>query len=185
MPESQNKGISIVIGLVALVLLLGVSNAYFYTSMQSQIDRLNTDKTNLQSQITALQSIETILNTTYQNYVSTHIYSNTQYNNLNTSYNLLKAPKLSDLDLSFEDVRPILQTPYLHVTGKVWNVGNSSAYNSQIHITLYQGAVVAEETSIGLGDILGEYRVSIDQKIYYTGSNLTNWTHNLTWMNTL
>lgn len=170
---------------------------------------LTNQATSLNNQLTTLTTQKNALNTTYQNYLSTHGYTNTQYSSLNTTYqnykgshsytdsqystlnsqyntvnakyNTLNAPKLSSLSVSMSDNRPLLQTPYLHVTGEVWNVGNSTAYNSKIHVTLYQGAVVAQDTDISLGSILAENKVSVDQQVFYSGSALTSWSYSLTW----
>jgi hypothetical protein len=79
------------------------------------------------------------------------------------------------------DERPILQTPYLHVSGEVWNVGTNTATNCKLHIVLYQGAVVAEDTYINLGTIIGRDYTSVDSQIFYQGSELTNWTLSPEW----
>jgi len=95
MTEVQKKGTGkgVVIALGVLVVILAVSTGYVYSSLQSQINALNTDKTNLQNQVSSLttdknnlQSEFNSLNTTYQNYISTHTYTNTQYSSLNTTY---------------------------------------------------------------------------------------------------
>ena len=87
----------------------------------------------------------------------------------------LKAPKLVTR-LSASDQRPLFQTPYFHVYGEVWNVGTNMAYNCKLHIIIYQGAVVAEDTYINLGIIEGEDFASVDSKVYYEGSALTDWS---------
>ncbi|MDQ1281567.1 MAG: hypothetical protein QG670_2832 [Thermoproteota archaeon] len=168
MTQRQKKEISgIVIGLVVLVIIFGVSNAFIFTSMQSQILGLNTKYNTL--------------NTTYQNYKNTHGYSDSQYFTLNTQYNTLNAPRLSSLSLSFESIDPSFGDSYLHVFGEVWNVGNSTAYNSKIHVTIYQGNVIAADTDILLGMITSENKSSLDQQVSYSGSTLTSYNYSLTW----
>ena len=55
---TQMKGVSqgFVMVLVVIMVILVVSNVYFYTMMQSQISTLNADKANLSAQVTMLTS---------------------------------------------------------------------------------------------------------------------------------
>ena len=163
------------------------------SGLQTQIDALENQQptdnqgTDLQSQLNQLQS-------TYDNYVSTHGYSNEEYNEqvaivttqggqitaLQTQVASLSAPDLVTR-LGLNDERPILQTPYFHVYGEVWNVGTNTATNCKLHIVLYQGAVVAEDTYVNLGVIYGRDYASVDSQIFYQGSALTNWTLSPEW----
>ena len=164
-------------------------------SLENQIENLQnqqptdsgTQSTDLQSQINDLQSQLDGLQTTYDNYVSTHSYSNSEYNdlqnqisNLQSEVDSLKASKLVTR-LGVSDQRPLLQTPYFHVSGEVWNVGTNTAYNCRLHVVLYQESVVAEDTYINLGTISGEDFTSVDSKVYYEGSSITGYTLSPEW----
>jgi len=83
--------------------------------------------------------------------------------------------------LGATDEKPWLSTDYLHVTGSVINVGTNAAYNCKLHVILYQGQTVAKDTYINLGTIVGEGYVDVDEKVYYEGSALTNWSITPEW----
>ena len=64
----------------------------------------------------------------------------------------------------------------LYISGEIWNVGTSAARNCRLHVTLYQGVIVANDTYVELGTIdVGAY-VDVASNVYYTGNALTNWT---------
>jgi|GEM_PF-1613989 len=131
------------------------------TEKNTEIADLRRQIANLQNQIEALQNQVTLLQ-----------------NQLNT----LKAPKLIVVELRVEDIRPWLQTPYLHVYGYICNVGTNTANESKLHIIAYQGdGVVAKETDILLGSIPGESQAYVDANIYYTGSPITKYEIALNW----
>ena len=131
------------------------------TEKNTEIADLRRQIANLQTQIEALQNQVTLL----QNQL-----------------NILKAPKLIVVELRVEDIRPWLQTPYLHVYGYICNVGTNAANESKLHIIAYQGdGVVAKETDILLGSIPGESRAYVDANIYYTGSPITKYEIALNW----
>jgi hypothetical protein len=90
------------------------------------------------------------------------------------------APKLIGVDLKGED--NFFINPFLHVYGYVVNIGQNIAYNSRIHVILYQpGGVVAVDTYIPLYTINGESGKSVDSLIYYSGTDLSDWTLTLEW----
>jgi regulator of replication initiation timing len=64
----------------------------------------------------------------------------------------------------------------LYISGEVWNVGTEPARNCRLHVTLYQGETVAEDTYIELGTINGGSYVDMARNIYYAGDALTRWT---------
>ncbi|MFB3889133.1 MAG: hypothetical protein ACE14S_06550 [Candidatus Bathyarchaeia archaeon] len=63
-----------------------------------------------------------------------------------------------------------------YVSGEVWNVGTGVARDCRLHVTIYQGEVVANDTYIGLGTIDAGSYADVAANIYYTGDALTNWT---------
>lgn len=67
------------------------------------------------------------------------------------------------------------QETRLYISGEIWNVGTSAARNCRLHVTLYQGVTVANDTYVELGTInVGSY-VDVASNVYYTGNALTNW----------
>jgi len=96
------------------------------------------------------------------------------YTSLQNQIDTPKPPQLIKINLEERDVRS--GTPYLRVQCVVVNVGNDAVNNAKLHVILYQGSAIAKETDIILGSISGENWKSIDEKIYYTGSALTNWS---------
>jgi cell division protein FtsL len=68
------------------------------------------------------------------------------------------------------------QTTRLYISGEIWNVGTAPAYNCRLHVTLYQGDIVANDTHIELGTIAAGSWKDVAANIYYEGVALTNWT---------
>ncbi len=152
------------------------------TYYNTQIDSLNsqilvlTDQNNqLNSQITNLQNQISDLNTQVS-------LLTTQITNLQNQINTLITPKLIGVNLKGDDNGPFWDKLYLKVYGYVCNVGTNTAYNSKIHVILYQsGGVVANDTYITLGTINGESWISVDSKVYFDGPALTGWNLTLEW----
>ena len=198
--EEVKKGTGLRIALIVVSILFVVSliaNVYLYNRQYGI-----TPDSGLENQIADLQSQLDSLSTTYQNYVSTHSHSNSEYNtlenqiatleaqvsdlqneiaNLESQIENLKSAKLIKVNLVGTDNRPLFQTPYLRVTGEVVNVGTYTAYNCKLHVILYQGEVVAEDTYINLGTISGEGWTSVDSKVYYEGESLTAYSITPDW----
>lgn len=65
-----------------------------------------------------------------------------------------------------------------YISGEVWNVGTAPARNCKLHVTLYQGSIIANETYVPLGTIVPGFYVEVSSNIYYVGSALTGWTIN-------
>ena len=63
-----------------------------------------------------------------------------------------------------------------YISGEVWNVGTGAARNCRLHMTIYQGGTVANETYVELGTINAGTYTDVAANIYYTGEALTNWT---------
>jgi len=165
------------------------------TSLQNQVNTLNAQITSLNAQIstlnnwlngnvTALANANTQisnLNASLNGNVTALATANIQIASLNSQLTSLNAPNLVQINLVGSDNRPLLQNAYLLVTGYECNVGTNPAYNSQIHVVAYQGSVVAIDTYINLGTILGHGWHISNQNVYYTGSALTNYTLTLVW----
>jgi len=177
-------GLKIALAVVSMLLIVSlIANMYFYSRQYGVTpdSGLESDLENLQSEYDAYKSNHSYSNSEYDtlqsdynNYVDNHHYTDDEYRALESERDSLKASKLvTRLDVS--DQRPWFQTPYFHISGEVWNVGTNMAYNCKLHIIIYQGAVVAEDTYINLGAINGETYTSVDSKVYYEGSEITGW----------
>ncbi|MEM2130665.1 MAG: hypothetical protein QXZ70_08725 [Candidatus Bathyarchaeia archaeon] len=102
---------------------------------------------------------------------------------LSAELNELRGAKLISVNLKAEDSGATSGTPYVHVSGYVVNVGNSTAENAKIHVILQQsGGAVLKEAYVDLGSVAGWSFVSVDSKIYYDkGSNVVFVSMNLEW----
>ena len=189
MNKEARKGTQTKVALIIVSILFVISliaNLYLYARQYGGI----TPDGGLEQQIADLQSQLDSLNATHQNYVSTHSHTNLEYdilenqiadlqdqtNSLQTQIKDLESAKLILVNLYGTDTRPLFQTPYLHVQGEVVNVGTDYAFNCRLHVILYQGEVVAEDTHVNLGTIIGEDYTTVDSKIYYEGEALTDWS---------
>ena len=158
--------LALVIITVVLVASLA-ANAYLYkrqyrlatdNALQKEVDDLNGQVANLQEEKTNIQ------------------------NQLLSRLNQTQVPRLVTR-LGTKDVRssPYLNHPWsgqirFYISGEVWNVGRISANNSKLHVTLYQGSVIANDTFIGLGTIAAGSYVDVNANVPYQGEPLTKWT---------
>lgn len=148
-------GLKIALAVVSILFIISlIANAYLYTQQYGVTPNGGSEGqiADLQNQISALQN----------------------------EIDSLKAANLVTR-LGATDEKPWLSTDYLHVTGSVINVGTNAAYNCKLHVILYQGQTVAKDTYINLGTIVGEGYVDVDEKVYYEGSALTNWSITPEW----
>ncbi|MGF3522433.1 MAG: hypothetical protein ACQXXJ_04980 [Candidatus Bathyarchaeia archaeon] len=159
-----------------------VANAYLYTQQlivanddlrfRSQLSALESQLSTVQGQLRSLQDEN----------------ANLQRENANLKHQLYyeREPFLVTM-LGVSDVlynpqyRGRSLTPRLYIQGEVWNAGDKVAYNCSLHVVLYQGSAVANETTIELGNIKPWTYVKVDRNIYYEGERLTNWTITPQW----
>ena len=102
-------------------------------------------------------------------------------NQLQTQQSKANPPELVTR-LGVKDVRasPYANHPWsgrirFYVSGEVWNVGQVPAYNCKLHVVLYQGATVANDTYVMLGTIKPGSFVDVSANVYYEGEALTSW----------
>ena len=154
--ERKGSGLKVALAVVSALFVISLlANLYLYTRQYGV-----TPDSGLENQIADLQS---------------------QVSDLENQVSNLEKAKLIKVELSGTDNRPWFQTPYLHVTGGIANVGTDTAYNCRLHVILYQGAVVAEDTYINLGTISGEGWQGVDSRVYYEGEALTMWSLTPEW----
>ncbi len=127
------------------------------STIQNQIDDLTSQISNLKSEKVNLQD------------------------QLQTQQNIAGSPRLVTR-LGAKDVRasPYTNHPWsgrirFYVSGEVWNVGQVPAYNSTLHVVLFQGANVANDTYVMLGTIKPGSFIDVSADVYYEGNALTNW----------
>jgi hypothetical protein len=84
--------------------------------------------------------------------------------------------------LGVKDIRasPYANHPWsgrirFYVSGEVWNVGKVPAYNCTLHVVLFQGATVANDTYVPLGTIKAGSFADVAANVYYEGAALTSW----------
>jgi cell division protein FtsL len=89
--------------------------------------------------------------------------------------NEIKNPKIVTY-LGTTDVRTDLSKTRFYMSGRVWNTGIDVAYNCSLHVTLYRGDSIVNDSYVKLGDLHGASWLDVDTNIHYSGSALTNWT---------
>jgi hypothetical protein len=167
------RNVAIALGVITIILLIGLVGAMVnYTTI---INNKDATYQNYVSTHSNSNSAYDSLNSEYQYYISNHSHSNSEYDSMWTSY-------LIKVDLKASDNRPWLSTPYLRVYGYMCNVNQNWAYNCKLHVVAYQsGGVVAIDTHVDLGTIIGESWTHVDSNVYYSGSGLISWTITPEW----
>ncbi|MGO8805339.1 MAG: LapA family protein [Candidatus Bathyarchaeia archaeon] len=97
----------------------------------------------------------------------------------------LSAPKLVSIGLQYNDNRSDPNSPFLHITGYIVNVGSATAKNCAIHVTAGQNGNATPlnmSTTIAASLDAGIYQI-IDVQLPYTGPSLTTYTSYLAWTN--
>ena len=205
--EKVKRGTRMKVALIVVSALLVISlfvNLYFYTrqygitpdgglenqiaDLQAQVSDLEETIFGFENEVANLESEKSGLLNEVANLESEKSGLLNEVTNLEKARYLLlseienlKSEKLIMVNLDGTDNRPLLGTPYLHVTGEVVNVGTYTAYNCKLHVVLYQGEVVAEDTYINLGTINGEGWKTVDSQIYYEGEELTAYSVTPEW----
>ncbi len=155
--------------------------------LQRQLANLTSKTDDLQNQNVYLQDENFALETQAANLTSQIISLQTENANLNASVaNLLpyqpNRPSLvtrlgsTDVLNSSNSHAPYRQR--LYIQGTVFNLGDVTAYNAQLHITLYINDQIIDDTYIELGNIEPLNWASVSRDIFYEadGQKLTNWT---------
>jgi hypothetical protein len=156
--------------ILASVILIG--SLAINTSLLAQLYTLTVDNSSVQkqaddfgSQLADLQSEKASLQ-----------------GQLQTLQSRAKSPELVSR-LGARDVRasPYANHPWsgrirFYVSGEVWNVGQIPAYNCTLHVVLYQGATVANDTHVMLATIKPGSFVDVSANVNYEGEALTSWS---------
>jgi regulator of replication initiation timing len=153
--------------------------------LSNQTDSLQSEKTNLETQVTNLENQTAYL----QNQTDSLQSENSKLQDENAAVqNQIDQVRLSGAPrivtrLGATDVRstPAEGHPWsgvirFYISGEVWNIGTGSARDCRLHVMLYQGETVANDTYVELGTINAGTYVDVAEDIYYFGETLTNWT---------
>jgi hypothetical protein len=152
-----------------MVLMMGslVVNTYFMVQLCS----FTANSSNIQKQIDDLTSQISDLKCQEANLQG----------QMQTQQNRAGSPRLVTR-LGAKDVRasPYANHPWsgkirFYISGEVWNVGQIPAYNSTLHVVLFQGANVANDTHVMLGTIKPGSFVDVSADVFYEGNALTSW----------
>jgi TolA-binding protein len=141
------------------------------TNLKIQIADIENQTANLQSQIVSIQSENSKLHE-----------ENAAIQKKIDQIRLKGAPKIVT-KLGATDVRstPAEGHPWsgvirFYISGEVWNIGTGAANECRLHVTLYQGNIVANDTYIEIGAIDAGTYSQVAANIYYNGVALTDWT---------
>jgi hypothetical protein len=153
--------------------------------LSNQTDSLHSEKTNLVTQLANLENQTANLQNQRDCLESENSKlqdENAAIQNQIDQIRLTGPPKIVTR-LGATDVRstPAEGHPWsgvirFYISGEVWNLGTGSALDCRLHVTLYQGETVANNTYVELGTINAGTYVDVAADIYYSGEALTNWT---------
>jgi regulator of replication initiation timing len=144
-------------------------------SLQSEHANLSAEMADLEGQAANLRNKTASLQSENSNLQSENAAIQNQIDQIGT-------PKILTR-LGATDVRstPAAGHPWsgiirFYISGEVWNIGTGAAKDCKLHVTIYQGEIVANETYVELGTINAGSYTDVAANIYYTGEALTNWT---------
>ena len=153
--------------------------------LSNQTNNLQSQKTNLETQITSLENQTANL----RNQTDSLQSENSKLQNENAAIqNQIDQIRQTGLPkivtrLGATDVRstPAAGHPWsgvirFYISGEVWNMGTGAAKDCKLHVTIYQGNTVANDTYVEIGTINAGSYTDVAANIYYTGEALTNWT---------
>lgn len=199
---NKNMSLKIVVVVVSILLVLTTcTSIYLYTApdieLENQVNSLIIERDSLKQQVfdliverdalptpdqvnsliaerdTLKQQVNALTNER-DDLEAQIIYLQATISTIQGQVDALRAPKLVTA-LAVVDQRPLFQTPYFEITGTVWNVGSETATNCRLHVIMYQGSTIAENTYITLSTINGESYRNVDEQIFYVGSQITDW----------
>lgn len=150
-------------------------------SLSSQVSSLQGENANLTARIGDLEGQAASLSNQTNNLQSENSKLLGEKSNLQSQLSLLsqeKVPARLVTRVGGSDMRYNYSGQQIRfcVTGEVWNVGTEAAVNCSLHVILYQGVIVAQDTYIELGTIEGGSFTQVFRNIYYTGDALTKYT---------
>jgi len=135
-----------------LVVMLAISNVWFYIrvdSLQSQVNTLQSDISNLETDKSSLEA---------------------QVDDLQTQIDSLEEPQLHQVNIEWSDNHPWFASPYISISGTIFNSGTYSASNVILTVRIYDSAgTLLESEEILFGTIDGKSYKGFDTTITYSG----------------
>jgi regulator of replication initiation timing len=148
-------------------------------NLQNQISNLTAQVTGLQSQISGLtHSSEnfTAENTALQQENAALQLANADLQNQLYREGPRLITKLGATDVQIDHTAYHSNQTRLFIEGVVWNIGAKPAQDSRLHVVLYEGEAIVNDTYIDLGTINALDCVNVHTDVYYyTGDRLTDW----------
>ena len=154
-------------------------------ALNNQTDSLLNKKVSLETQLTTIEDQVIALQNQKDSLESENVQIHDENVKIQNQINQTKQegyPKIVTR-LGATDVRssPAAGHPWsgvirLYISGEVWNMGTGSARDCRLHVTLYQGEIVANDTYVEMGTINAGTWVDVAANIRYFGEALTNWT---------
>jgi hypothetical protein len=187
------------LAIVSVGLMLSLAaNIYFYArqngfaqenGLQKQVADLEGQLANVLEQSYSLQSEKANLESQVLNLLNQTIMLQNENSKLQSENTALQSqlsqprgPRIitrlgtTDLNAPLTGLRVGSGPTRLYISGEVWNVGTMAAQNCRLHLTLYQGVAIANDTYVELGRLEAGTYLDIATNIYYAGVSLTNWT---------
>jgi regulator of replication initiation timing len=162
------------------------ASRWHVSDLETAKARLQSQIANLTTQVTNLQNHTANISSQCSNITSEIVNLQTENDNLKRENTELqnqlyeKGPrlitKLGTTDVKIDHTAHHSNQTRLFIEGVVWNIGVQVANDCRLHIILYQGNNVANDTYIELGTINALDCANVRTDIYYyTGERLTNW----------
>jgi regulator of replication initiation timing len=151
----------------------------------NQTDILRNRKASLETQLKTLEDQMANLQNQADNFKNENAHIRDENVGIQNRINQMKQegfPKIvtrlgaTDVRSSPAEGHPWSGVLRLYISGEVWNMGTASARDCRLHVTLYQGKIVANDTYVEMGTIKAGTYVDVAANIYYTGEALTDWT---------
>ena len=142
------------------------------SSLQNQNLELSSQCSNITNEIDTLQTENDNLKNENKNFRS----ENTDLQNQLYNKGPRLITKLGTTDVKIDHTAYHSNQTRLFIEGEVWNIGTQAADDCRLHVILYIGSEVVNDTYIQLGTINALDCVNVRTDIYYyTGERLTDW----------
>ena len=163
-----------------LVVVLAVSNVWFFMRVESlgnEINTLETDKSNLQSEVSNLETDKNVLEdqindletdkSSLESQISDFEYEITLLQN---EIDSLREPQLHRVEVFWTDDHPVVGLPFVNIYGSIFNSGSQSAYSVVYTVRIYdEFDILLKTEEIHLGSITGRSYITFDVNIEYSG----------------
>lgn len=197
----MSRGIALTFAAVCIILLVATAGTIVYctsvvsdrdsqisalkgqiTSLGIEVHRLNDSVNELNAELSQKNSQVSSLNSQIANLNSQIEDLNSQVANLSS-----QTSSRANLDVSsftVQDDRS--RVPYtLHVSGRVYNTGASTAYNAFLHVVAFNAESKAIDSFHSFTGITPGVSLGLDFRLNYTGSPIQRWSITPIWTDRL